>query len=119
MRARPSSDPGSGRQARSLWLRIGLGALLVLLLSLHSFARATVSGDGTVRPERFHARASLEPFVSAVADQRFSLRSTLEPRASSAAAEGPGLRLSASLQPKSGPLCYGPGHIFADGFEQY
>jgi hypothetical protein len=94
-----------------------MGAVLVLLLCLHSYARAMPPQSGTEPAPRFQARAALEPLPAAVADQRFTLRAALEPRASSAPAEGVGLRLSAALTPKSGLLCFGPGHIFASGFE--
>jgi hypothetical protein len=113
--ARPGSAPGM--PSRRLWHRIGVGALLILLLSLHSFARALPTASGTEPPGRFQAQAALEPMPAVVGDSRFSLRAALEPRASSAPAEGVGFRLSATIAPKSGLLCHGPGHIFASGFE--
>ncbi|HRQ63751.1 MAG TPA: hypothetical protein PKZ76_02605 [Xanthomonadaceae bacterium] len=66
---------------------------------------------------RYAVRAQFEVHPPAQANARFALRADLEPRRSHGPVEGLGIAFSATLTPKSGPICFGPGHAFANGFE--
>lgn len=65
-------------------------------------------------PYRVEARLSLQP--AEIRDQRFALRANIAP-AILARGTGPGLVLEGRLLAKGGPLCLGPGSVFANGFE--
>ena len=66
---------------------------------------------------RFVARAKLDHQPSAQSDVRFALRATLLPSYPTRPLDAAGVVMNAVLAPKSAEICYGPGHIFADGYE--
>jgi hypothetical protein len=74
--------------------------------------------DRQFEPLRFRASATFEATPPAVTDARFRLQGSLAPRQPQVAMDAVGFALKATLQPKGGdPICFGPGHVFANGFE--
>ncbi len=92
-------------------LRLGL-----LLLALPLATLATPVSDGETA-SRFELRGKLEVVEPTLAQGRFELRGQLAPGARRSAQSLVGFSLKAALVPKGGALCFGPGHIFYDGFE--
>ncbi|MDW8479860.1 MAG: hypothetical protein RML12_08770 [Xanthomonadales bacterium] len=73
---------------------------------------------GSVAGERELVRAELERLPPAVSAGGLELRSVLERRADRSPFVSARFELSAVLQPKATPpICWGPGHVFADGYE--
>ncbi|HRQ64156.1 MAG TPA: hypothetical protein PKZ76_04705 [Xanthomonadaceae bacterium] len=92
--------------------------ILILLCLAFPFAAIVAAADAhDPAAPRFAVKASLEAAPPAVGDARFQLRGTLQPRTPQPVLSGVGFVLKAALSPKNEPICYGPGHIFADGYE--
>lgn len=90
---------------------------IALLAASSSLAADEPAATAPSFAPRFALRAQIEAQPPAQTDARFTLRGTLQPARPIRALDAGGLVLSAVLQPKAGELCFGPGHIFADGFE--
>lgn len=92
-------------------VRIGL-----LLAAIPFAIQATTTSDVDAAP-RFELRGTLETVEPALARGRFALRGQLVPAAGRHAQTLAGFSLKAVLAPNGGALCFGPGHVFRDGFE--
>lgn len=114
------STPADRHETSRIWKRLAFSAVVVLALLLSSVLRAEpprTDSPAGMEGQRFAVKAELQPRPAAIGDRRFSVRGTLEPTRPQRALEGVGFALNAALTPKGGALCFGPGHIFADGFE--
>jgi hypothetical protein len=69
------------------------------------------------QPSRYALEAELVPTAAAVGEGRFRLQATLQPQPSRPTAADGSWSLKATLAPASEPICYGPGSVFANGFE--
>jgi hypothetical protein len=94
------------------WLPFGL--LLGALVLSAGGAEALAGRGGEVR---FGVKGELVREAEVLGGGRFVLRGRLEPRAEVTLPEAAGIGLVAVLSPKGGPICWGPGHVFADGYE--
>jgi hypothetical protein len=111
--------PGSPDASR-IWRRLAIFAAVVMALLISSVLRAEpqrADPPAGKEAQRFAVKADLQPRPTAIGDHRFSVRGTLEPTRPQRALEGVGFALKTALTPKGGALCFGPGHIFASGFE--
>jgi hypothetical protein len=81
---------------------------------------ATCVGAGAAETPttRFAIDATLTPASPSLGDDRFQIQGAMERLARPMTLPARGLVMKATLAATDAPVCYGPGYVFADSFEQ-
>ncbi len=90
-------------------------ALAVMIAAAAEAEDARGSGDEPTKGR--NTNGAMRVGVPAADDQRFRMDAQLQPQGTVVLRHEGGLLLAGRLEAKGVPICYGPGHIFADGFE--